>query len=408
MQLPDLHYDIRQRQIPSYLQHSQIVFIYPVVSSGSVKTIGQGSFCHCYSLETLTISEGVEFIGPSAFADQNLLTEINIPSSVTFIDDDAFDSATITSFNVAASNNNYVSVDGVLYNKAMTTLEIFPGGKNVEEFTIPYSVTTIGDFAFANCRNYLTSVTIPSGVTSMPLHGFSYCWALTKMIFMGNAPTSFGENWIFGHNPELIVYFYNGVSGFDTPTWNAGSFVLNTVCNYPSTDFEYRFINGGSEIEIITWHGSGVSNIPSLIDGKPVTSIAMNAYLGGPITYVSIPSSVNFIGQTAFAQIESLTAIDVSPDNPIFASFDGVVYDKAMTTLIQYPGGKTGAFHVPEGVLTIGDWAFGTHTYLTMITIPESVTNIGNHAFCNMASRPYSCLPTLPSWLPFHNDPNVL
>jgi hypothetical protein len=58
-----------------------------------------------------------------------------------------------------------------------------------------------------------------------------------------------------------------------------------------------------------------------------------------------------------------------------------VLFNKALTTLIQCPGGKTGPYTIPASVTSIGSYAFRDCTGLTSVTIPASVTNIGSSAF---------------------------
>jgi hypothetical protein len=62
------------------------------------------------------------------------------------------------------------------------------------------------------------------------------------------------------------------------------------------------------------------------------------------------------------------------------------LYDKAKTTLVAYPGGKTEAFSIPSSVTSIGGYAFRGCTSLTSITIPNSVTSIDDYAFASYAS----------------------
>jgi len=96
---------------------------------------------------------------------------------------------------VDSQNPAYSSVDGVLFNKNRTVLIQYPIGKQEKSYTIPSSVTTIGDRAFAVTS--LTSVTIPSSVTSIGDRAFFKCTSLTN-ITIPSGVTSIGEgafNW---------------------------------------------------------------------------------------------------------------------------------------------------------------------------------------------------------------------
>ncbi|GHV79641.1 hypothetical protein AGMMS49944_14320 [Spirochaetia bacterium] len=96
---------------------------------------------------------------------------------------------------------------------------------------------------------------------------------------------------------------------------------------------------------------------------------------------VAIPNSVTSIGSLAFQYCNSLTSITVDSGNSHYKSIDGVLFNKAGTTLIKYPGGKTGAYTIPAGVSSIGQWAFAACHGLTSVTKPNSVTSIGSQAF---------------------------
>jgi hypothetical protein len=120
---------------------------------------------------------------------------------------------------VAPSNPSYSSVDGVLFNKNQTTLIECPGGKS-GSYTIPSGVTSIGAAALDHCTS-LTSVTIPSSVTSIVDWAFEYCSSLKSVAFMGNAPLM-GSSVFASTASGFTVYYFNGASGFTTPTWNDG------------------------------------------------------------------------------------------------------------------------------------------------------------------------------------------
>ena len=148
----------------------------------SVVSIGYDAFGWCESLTSVTILDGVRSIGNSAFTDCKSLTSVTIPNSVTSIGRGAFSScASLTGIWVAEGNSHYVSdASGVLFNKDKTTLVQCPGAFAV--YTIPGSVTSIGDDAFSGCAS-LTSVTIPDSVTSIGNYAFSCCGSLTDVNF---------------------------------------------------------------------------------------------------------------------------------------------------------------------------------------------------------------------------------
>jgi hypothetical protein len=111
-----------------------------------------------------------------------------------------------------------------------------------------------------------------------------------------------------------------------------------------------------------------------------VTSIGHAAFALTQLTSVTIPASVTSIGTLVFKSCSKLTVITVDALNPNFSSVDGVLFSKDKKTLVVYPGGKSSSYTIPNSVTFIGDAAFA-FTPLTSVTIPNSVTSIGNDAF---------------------------
>ena len=127
---------------------------------------------------------------------------------------------------------------------------------------------------------------------------------------------------------------------------------------------------------------SGPLAIPSIYEGKPVTSIGDWAFYGcTKLTRATIPDSVTAIGYAAFSKCVSLKSIDVGEGNTEYSSVDGVLFDKNKTVLIHFPAGKGGHYTIPDGVTSIGDHAFIQCARLTSVTIPDSVTSIEALAF---------------------------
>ena len=145
--------------------------------------------------------------------------------------------------------------------------------------------------------------------------------------------------------------------------------------------------DGTAEITDYTGAGGDVV-IPDTIDGYAVTGIGAWAFSScHSLTAIEIPYSVIRIGEYAFRACDALTAITVAAENPNYFSDEyGVLFDKAKTTLIQYPiGNSRTEYTIPDSVTTIGAEAFGYCNSLTTIEISDSVTTIGDFAFehCN-------------------------
>ena len=148
-------------------------------------------------------------------------------------------------------------------------------------------------------------------------------------------------------------------------------------------DYQYALLDDGT-IEITRYKGSADRlAIPAKIAGKTVTSIRYSAFYScDSLTSVSIPDSVEQIGTNPFAACSALKTISVSPEHLYFATIDGVLFRKADKALISYPAGiKSSTYTIPQGIASIGDYAFDSCTSLTSVSIPDSVTSIGDRAF---------------------------
>ena len=320
---------------------------------------------------TYSIPTSVTRIEVSAFYSADFTT-VTIPSSVAIIGDSAFSSTDLlTSITVAAENQNYSSLDGVLFDKQTTSVITYPKGKLTEAYSIPTSVTRIEASAFYGARFY--SVTIPSSISFIGNYAFMYASSLRNVYFSGNAPADVRSSVFDGVTAN--AYFKTGATGFGLSTWNGLTVAV--------LDDGVRSCTTGTYTiqDFVVTNGYSCAGAAVIADGAQ--AIHTEAFTSNEIlTSVAIPASVMSIGPNSFARTPALTSFSVDLANPNFSSEAGVLFNKNKSSLLLFPAARGNTpYVVPASVVTIEAGAFESNRSLTSITIPENVESIGNFAF---------------------------
>ena len=328
--------------IPSTLNN------YPVTSIGWI------AFHDCTNLTRVTIPSSVANIGDYAFWNCTNLTSVTIPNSVTNIGRNAF--------------YQCYNLMGVTIPSDVTCVneETFCSCRGLTNVTIPSSVTSIGESAFESCVG-LTSVTIPNSVTNIGWDAFEHCRGLTS-VTIPDSVTSIGQG-AFAYCYELkSVVIGNGVRSI-----GASAFLY-------CTGLSAVYIT-----DISAW--CGISFAPASLgrssDANPLT-LGHNLYLNGELLVnLVIPDGVTSIGNYAFYNCSGLTGVNISD----VAAWCGIIFMNpeanplSLVHELHLDGALLADLVVPDGVMSIGSYAFYTCTNFTSVTIPNSVTSIAATAF---------------------------
>lgn len=380
-----------------------------VTIPSSVKSIGDYTFFNCSSLNFVTIPTTITNIGGSAFTGCSSLTSVTIPSSVTSIGDHAFlRCSSLANIQVEAGNLYYASENGVLFNADKTTLVQYPTGKTETTYTIPTSVTNIEGYAFNGCSS-LISVTIPSSVTSIgrdvfsgtPLYNDPSNW-VDNVLYIDNCLIQanseiFGAYDIVAGTRVIVDYAFAYCSSLTSVTipssvTSIGEGVFNNCSSLTSVTIPTTITSIGSGAFL------GCTSLASAIIPNCVTSIGDNAfYYCSSLTSVTIPESVTSIGGNAFYGCSSLTTVYWDAVNcsdfycsdmfnrvlPGWSNVSTFVLGERVEHIPAYLCASLPITEItiPTSVTSIGDEAFSECSSLTSVTIPTSVTSIGTSAF---------------------------
>ena len=177
----------------------------------TVTSIEYWAFSNCRLLSSISLPQGLRSIGNYAFSYSPYLSSIYLPATVTEIGTGVFNGcSSLESINVASSNQNYLSIDGVLFTKDKKSLICFPERKYAQSYIVPDKVTHINDGAFSDCTS-LSAITLPEGLTNIGTNAFKNCAALSSIVSNAVTPPTIKDNSTFtGVNKNIPVYVPNG------------------------------------------------------------------------------------------------------------------------------------------------------------------------------------------------------
>ena len=299
----------------------------------SVGCIESYAFYNCTNLTNIQISKNVNEIEGYAFVNCKSLQKFVLTDNVYTIgyyggwyEESMFRGCeNLKEIEVGSGNDNYSSVDGVLYDKEVEKLIYCPAKKS-GEYTVPKSIKSVTDYAFEDC-NSLESIVLPESMPEFSLFDLECCPSLKSIKVTGNNACYSAEDGVLFNKDKTEIYVF--------PRSKEGNYTIpNSVTEISSHQF-------------------------SQCTG---------------LTGITIPNTVTEIGYSAFNG--NLKSIKVSEGNKYFCSYDGVLFNKDKTEILFCVGNKK-EFVIPNGVKSISG-AFNDCSNLTSVTIPNSVTSIYN------------------------------
>ncbi len=414
-----------------------------VIIPDSVSSIGNGAFSLCNHLVSLTIPDSVQNIKNSAFANCQTLETITLPDSMISIEENAFYGC--TALQSVIIPDGLVSIEKGVFSscRSLSTVRIPDSVQRIGDYaffdcpsliyaTIPAHVKTIGNYAFRYCTN-LIFLSIPQSVESIGSLALDHCDNLTiygekdsyAEEYAGQKNKSFTALSDFfdyivstdqtfvtltkykGRNSQVIIpEEINGikVTKISSGTFYYSSMIKSVVVTSHITDIGAGAFSNCDSLTDITadknnqrfisengvLYSKDKTSIICCPPGKEgsfiipdsVTNIDMYAFSGcRKLTDITIPAVTAGIDDDAFLSCYGLNYFFVDKNNPHYCAKDGVLFNKDKTTLVRYPCAKEGTYTIPDGVITVNEFAFSNCDDITQLIIPDSVKTIRADSF---------------------------
>ena len=350
---------------------TQVTFQDDDAHPSQLETIGDRAFSYT-PLESVSLPRSLKTAGLETFSDMAKLRSVSVGPNVQA--DGLFAAFARTplleSIEVDAANQNYQSLDGVLYTKDLTHLATYPQAKNSGgSYTVAEETAFIDEGAFASAQ--ITSVTLPSHLRNVG-----------KGAFVGARITSLTLPDAFESMDDTAFWYMPKLERVDL---GGATMLPDSAFRYDKSLAEVNFRPDLNRLAEVGDYAFDTTALTSATLPDSVTSVGKGAFSNDTaLRSVHLGSGVASIGESAFVGSNNLASLTVDPANTVYSVEDGALYGKgdAGRTLVLYLPTKTDSdVTVPEGTTAIADAAFANNSSLRRVVLPEGVTTIGYGAF---------------------------
>lgn len=321
--------------IDGYDGEAEVLEIPAYIDSVPVTAIDDYAlYCLGYACKKIVIPETIKTIEGSSLTCNNYLTDIE----------------------VSEDNPYFCDVDGVLYNKDVTTLVYYPEGREDATYTFPDTVTELSEYCFHSSN--IKTLTFSENIKNIGYRVFYSCDELEEIVLpqglenIGNGAFYYCENLKAVNIPDTVLNI--GESAF------GNCYDLENV------------VIPDSVTEIGRWAFENCSSLKAVHFG----------------------AGVEIYGYEMFSRCEKLDSITVSPENKVLRAVDGVLFNKDKTELLAYPANKADVrYNMPDSVTFVSHQAFRDAKNLEEIKLSMTLERIGSNAFDNCDSLKYVDIP---------------
>lgn len=374
-------------------------------------SIGSNAFNACYGLQSIDFGTKIVSLGSSCFQYCSSLTSISLPGSVTTISNAFQNCSQLQTSSVDSTNPNFYSLDGVTYSKDGSSIVIFPARKSgtlslpaglssfdssinnngnslssitipatntkystqdgvlydkeakvllltpgmITSLTVPATVTTIGQQA-SKLASALVSLSLDAGLTGIESEAFEGCTSLTSTAFPSGLTHL--DNYCFSNTGLTSITIPKGVS-------QQGYGIFQSCNNLASAVLEEGLTSIGSNIF------SSCGNFASVTLPSTLTTLQNNAFWGTNLKEITLPDSVDQMGDNCFGYCRSLKKVTLGAGlthlgNYMFSqcyALENVIFDDALTS--------------------IGSGIFQNCNILNTLVLPANLTSTNSDTFSN-------------------------
>ena len=428
-------------KVPEGLKSEEII-----VPEGVIE-LEPGSFRDMERVFHIKLPDSLTIIGNCAFSGCRSIREIHLPGSLSKLGnrygrnifDDCF---SLNKILVDESNDNYTSINGVLFDKAITKLIKMPANSEVEHYSIPDSIVEICGNAFEGCHS-LKSIELTDNVIKIGSGAFHDCISL-QSIEIPNSIIELGSSAFENCSALQEIEIPNSIVSIDISTFKGCSSLYsidipNSVRRIELSAFEgcssLQSVDVPNRISSIGWNAfRGCASLRSFKIPCNLITLAMNVFNGcTSLRKINIPQSITKIEDFAFhnaglEEVRLSSSIEeigkhafcnnpikqyiVEKENKSYFANDGVLYQRVSArwingneiksyNLVKYPEKKQDrSYIVDDKTIWIGPCAFKHAENLEEIALNDEINSIGEQAFASCKSLKKMFYPKEVSYVP--------